>query len=128
MVLILVFGTGSVGAVVESFPHSVQATFGVGLAVLSIWVMVSSYAVKAAMAGEVGYGCQKIESELKDLMALADAPEGPDEREVRDRLMEIEESLDRVTARAGDAGLTNNKRLNEKMADEARQVLENTHS
>ena len=126
MVLILVLGTGSVAALIESLPDWVQVVFGVGLAVISIWVMVSGYAAKAAMAGEVGYGCQKLESELQNLMSLADAPDGPTDGEIRAKLMEIEAGIDRATARAGDAGMTNDNRLNKKMAMEASEVLENT--
>ena len=49
-------------------------------------------------------GARKYESELQNLMARADAPDGPPDHEVRNMLMEIEAGIDRVTARAGDAG------------------------
>jgi hypothetical protein len=109
-----------------SVPDWLQPVFGFAIAALSVWIAVSSYAVKAAMANTISIECQQIEHELSNLMALVDDPDNPPESEIR--LVDLDARMDKATARAGYVGMANNDKLNNRMAIEAGKVLEASYA
>ena len=63
-----------------------------------------------------------------NLMALMDDPNNPPESEIRDCLVNLDARMDKATARAGYVGMTNNDKLNNRMAIEASKVLEASYA
>ena len=125
---ILLCGTGAMATLIASVPDWLQPVFGFAVAALSVWIAVSSYAVKAAMANTISIECQEIERELSNLMALVDDPNNPPESEIRDCLVDLDARMDKATARTGYVGMTNNDKLNNRMAIEASKVLEASYA
>lgn len=127
MVLILVCGTGSATYLLDLLPRDFQPYLGLALAVLSIWAMVGNYARKAAIAHAISIECSQLEDEWRGLMEVIDADD-VDNIYVRSEMEKWQNRIDLVTGRAQVAGIGTNAKLNEKKAEEARQVLENSYA
>ena len=114
--LLLGFGAASSFATVfDVLPPDYQsdaetiANAFVGL--VAVWVFLADYAKKSAVAYAIGTQCNRLDIRYRELWADVDKLE---EDAARKRLVALAEEMVDVTQRSGDAGIVDNRRLNEK--------------
>ena len=88
-----------------------------------VWDFMHDYGDKAAILYSISVECGEYETELQDLWRSVDAEQPLEESRIRARLKEIESGMQRVTARAGYAGITVDEKLNEKTQEEGFKVI-----
>ena len=114
--LLLGFGAASsFAAVFDVLPSAVQSIAEpiahalVGL--VAVWVFVADYARKSAVAHTIASQCNRLDIRCRELWADV---ERLDEDAARARLAALANEIAEVTQRSGDAGIVDNRRLNEK--------------
>ena len=88
-----------------------------------VWDFMHDDGDKAAILYSISVECGEYETELHELWRLVDAEHPPEESFIRARLKDIESSMDRATARAGYAGVGEDKALIEKTQAEGFRVI-----
>ena len=88
-----------------------------------VWDFMHDYGDKAAILYSISVECGEYETELQDLWRSVDAEQPPEEAAIRARLKEIASGMDRVTARAGYAGIGEDEALIDKTQAEGFQVI-----
>ena len=80
----------------------------------SVWSRCGSsldYAKKAAVAHTISFQCDRLDAQWRHLWReVEDIEEGA----ARERLVDLANQINEVTSRSGDAGIVDNRRLNEK--------------
>ena len=121
--LLLGAAASGVAAVVQVLPASVQLFAGLLVALLVAWDFVSDYANKVAVLNLISSQCRALENEWRELWADANAYDSND-AEVRKRNAELAQELEKATARADDAHIRSNNKLNKRSATAAYRVVE----
>ena len=114
LLTLLLLGVGaasSFAAFLNLFPEVIQLVASALVGIVAVWMFIADYAKKAAVAHDIGFQCRRLDVQWKDLWA---AVERIDEEEARQRLSELSNQMNIATQRSGDAGLVDNRRLNEK--------------
>lgn len=124
-VALLVAAAGGVSAFLNLLPGDfrwIAEIAGALIAVVAIWDLVSDDAKKAAILHTIGVECGDLENQWHDLWSAVDQ-EDADEIEIRNRIRELADRELRVTARAGDSDIREDRRLNKKSAEIAYKVM-----
>ena len=110
--LLLAAGAASpVAAVLNLFPDIVQLIANALVGLVAAWVFIADYAKRAAIAHTISLQCNHLDVEYKTLWT---GVEHLDEAEARQRLSVLAHKMNDTTQRSGDAGIVDNRRLNEK--------------
>lgn len=109
--LLGVGAASSFAAFLDLFPGVVQLVASVLIGIVAVWMFIADYAKKAAVAHDIGFQCRRLDVQWKDLWADV---ERIDEAEARQRLIDLSNQMNIATQRSGDAGIVDNRRLNEK--------------
>lgn len=120
--LLLAAAAGGIAALLDLLPQIVQLVAGGLIALLVAWDFVSDYAKKAAVLHTIDIECGLLEIEWRELWNEANDPEASD-AEVREKNRRLAERISYVTARAGDADIPENRKLNEECAKAAYRVV-----
>ena len=111
---LLLLGMGaasSFAAILDLFPDIVQLIASALVGIVAVWMFIADYAKKAAVAHDIGFQCRRLDVGWKELWA---AVERIDEAEARRRLGDLSNQINIATRRSSDAGIVDNRRLNEK--------------
>lgn len=111
---LLLLGVGaasSFAAILDLFPNFVQLGASALVGIVAVWMFIADYAKKAAVAHDISFQCRRLDVQWKDLWA---AVERIDEPEARQRLGDLANQMNSATQKSGDAGIVDNRRLNEK--------------
>lgn len=111
---LLLLGMGvasSFAAILDLFSGVVQLIASALVGIVAVWMFIADYAKKAAVAHGIGFQCRRLDVGWKELWA---AVERIDEAEARRRLGDLSKQMNIATQRSGDAGIVDNRRLNEK--------------
>lgn len=111
---LLLLGVGaasSFAAFLDLFPGVVQLVASVLIGIVAVWMFIADYAKKAAIAHDIGFQCRRLDVQWRDLWADV---ERIDEAEARQRLIDLSNQMNIATQRSDDAGIVDNRRLNEK--------------
>ena len=110
---LLLLGVGAASSFVaflDLFPGVVQLVASVLIGIVAVWMFIADYAKKAAIAHDIGFQCRRLDVQWRDLWADV---ERIDEAEARQRLIDLSNQMNIATQRSGDAGIVDNRRLNE---------------
>ena len=124
-IVLLVAAAGGASAFLNLLPGEfprIAEMAGALIAVVAIWDLVSDDARKAAIAHTISVECGDLENQWRDLWSAVDH-EDSDEAEIRDRVRKLADQVLKVTARAGDADIREDHRLNRKSAEIAYKVM-----
>ena len=115
--LLLAFGAASsFAAVLDVLPSAVQLIASALVGLVAAWVFIADYAKKAAVAHMIRFQCGRLDTLWRNLwLEVEDIEEGA----ARERLVALAKEMNEVTSRSGDAGIVDNRRLNEKSEAEA---------
>ena len=111
---LLLLGVGAASAFaafLDLFPGVVQLVASVLIGIVAVWMFIADYAKKAAIAHDIGFQCRRLDVQWRDLWADV---ERIDEAEARQRLGDLSNQMNIATQRSGDAGIVDNRQLNEK--------------
>ena len=111
----------------EQFPLGVTAGAMLFILAAVAWDLLSDHGRKAAILDAISVECGEYETQLRDLwismeQGLAQG-KSLDPVSIRADLSMIEAAIDRVTNRSSLAGVATDNQLNEKMMNEANEVL-----
>ena len=110
--LLLAFGAaGSFAAVLDVLPSSLQLLANALIGLAAAWLFIADYAKKAAIAHTIGFQCGRLDIQWRNLWLQVEHME---EEAAREQLIALANEMNEVTSRAGDAGIVDNHRLNEK--------------
>ena len=115
--LLLAAAAGGIAALLDLLPQIVQLIAGGLIALVVAWDFVSDYAKKAAVLHTINIECGLLEIEWRELWNEAN------DAEVREKNRRLSERISYVTARAGDANIPENRKLNEECAKAAYRVV-----
>ncbi len=116
---LLLLASGAVSsfaAVVDLLPSSFQLIASALVSLVAVWVFVADYAKKAAVAHMISFQCGRLDIKWRNLWADVEHVE---DGAARERLFALANEMNEVTSRSGDAGLVDNRRLNEKSETDA---------
>ncbi len=120
--LLLFAAAGGVANMLAVLPDFVLPAVSVAIAVLVVVDFACNYARQAAVLHAIGRECGKLEVEWKNLWANMNAGSVGDKK-----AMSINQDLARqlleVTSWAGDADIREDRKLNEKCAEDAYKVM-----
>ena len=118
---LLMFGAASsFAAVLAVLPNDVQLIANAVVGLAAAWVLVADYAKKAAVAHTISFQCSRLDVQWQDLWREVEHIE---EEAARQRLVDLANQMNDVTSRSGDAGIVDNRRLNEKSEAVAFQTV-----
>ena len=110
LLLLGVSAASSFAAILDLFPDVVQLFASALVGITAVWMFIADYAKKAAVAHVISFQCRRLDLDWKDLWA---AVESIDEAEARRRLGDLSNQMNIATQRSSDAGIVDNRRLNE---------------
>lgn len=122
-VLLLTCGTSAVMALWSALPDWSQAAAGVAVAAVTIYAAIARHAAKAATAQTIHVQCDDLAIDWRDLLAKVDN-DALDEFRAREELNRLDRTMQHITSRSGDVGLTTNEKINETSARDAGKELE----
>lgn len=93
-----------------------------------VWDFIHDHGDKAAILHSISVECSEYETELQDLWRSVDAEQPSKESHIRARLKDIESGMQRITSRAGYAGVKVDEKLNEKAQKEGFKVISDRFS
>ena len=118
---LLVFGAASsFAAVLAVLPNNVQLIANAVVGLAAAWALVADYAKKAAVAHTISSQCNRLDVQWQSLWREVEHIE---EEAARQRLVDLANQMNDVTSRSGDAGIVDNRRLNEKSEAVAFQTV-----
>ena len=119
--LLLAFGAASsFAAVLDVLPSAVQLIANALVGLVAVWVFIADYAKKAAVAHMISSQCDRLDAVSRNLwLEVEDIEEGA----ARERLVALAKEMNEVTSRSGDAGIVDNRRLNNKSEAEAFKTI-----
>ena len=118
--LLLAFGAASSFAAVLGVLPSVQLIASALVGLVVAWVLIADYAKKAAVVHTISFQCSRLDVQWQSLWREVEHIE---EEAARQRLVELANQMNDVTSRSGDAGIVENRRLNEKSEAVAFQTV-----
>ena len=110
----------SVAAVFELLPERdmVQIVANAVVGVMALWVLFADYAKKAEVANSISTRCSGLDIEWRNLWTAVEEEE-IEEAEAHSRHLALAKEMLDATQRSGDAGIVDNRRLNEKSEEAA---------
>lgn len=125
--LLLAAAAVGIAALLDLLPQIVQLIAGGIIALVVAWDFVSDYAKKAAVLHTINIDCGLLEIEWRELWNEANDPEASD-AEVREKNRRLAERISYVTARAGNANIPENRKLNEECEKSAYKVIQDKYA
>ena len=120
--LLLFAAAGGVADMLAVLPDFVTPAVSVAIAVLVVVDFACNYARQAAVLHAIGRECGKLEVEWKDLWTNMNAGGVSDKRAMSIN-RELARQLLEATSWAGDADIREDRKLNEKCAEDAYKVM-----
>ena len=125
--LLVLPALGSLGALFDSFPDILLSLFGLIIAALVIWELVSNFGNKAYILTTIYTECCDLESEWSELWEATSSGNLSDD-EVRQLNFSLEKRINSVTARASGAGIPVNEELNKQCTETTYNVMEQRYA
>ena len=125
LVLLALFGTGSLATIVDWMPNWVQPFFGLSVAGIAVWTMQADYSSKTSVAHYISARCGELAARLQAVYYEVDGHR-IDEVEAIRRLEALSKDLRQVTSESGKAKIRTNKKLTRDSFDAANQEM--THA
>lgn len=106
----------------ENFKSLVQGIFSAVVAAAVAWDFLADYAKKAVVLQQISMECSKLQNDWQELWDSIEAFD-IEEEEARKRNAQLAHKIVDVTGRAGECGVRENPKINEKCADDTYKVM-----
>ena len=120
-------GTGAAISFIVTLAENIQVVIGLILAVVSVWMFVSGFSAKAAVAHSISVQCAELALEFRRLFDEARAGELAEDAARKERY-KLVERMTNVTSKAGAAGLASDDRLITESYETAGKVMRLAHA
>jgi len=125
--VLLAAAAGGIASLLDLLPPIAQLAASGFIALVVAWDFASDYARKAAVLHTISLECGLLEIEWRDLWNDANNPDASDD-EVRERNAQLSRRIAGATGRAGDAGIRENRKLNEECERAAYRIIEDKYA
>ena len=125
MCVLIGSGASAFVAFLDVLPEVIQLIATATIGVLAAWVLLTGYEKKAAIAHSISHRCRQLDVDLRELWAnLREL----DDAEARKKLNVVAKEINNETSRSVDAGITENRKLNETITETAYKTVKERYA